>query len=251
VVAEQIPNLIFAHSEPGTSDPVAFGDRVIASAFRSLFRFQDKDKTWGVEFEIRVSNHGTPKLYSVHVTGSKAKHPKPLRTITQTATHSDPTWTSEELEEYERNSPEPESVERWQLKIVEQYRFQLLELGLHLALRLGEPTFMKSPSGEVRRHWDPVTPFTSKEIKQLQKEIDTKIRQKITPDLLAQVAELYTRAGLQGEKPIKAIQEFYKCSYRTAQDYATKARRAKLLPETDPGVITVTKIKPKAGKGKR
>jgi hypothetical protein len=168
-----------------------------------------------------------------------------------TATHSDPTWTSEELEEYERNSPEPESVERWQLKVVEQYRFQLLELGIANALKLGEPTFMKFPSGEVRRHWDPIPPLTGKEIKQLQKEIDTKIRQKITPDLLAQVAELYTRAGLQGEKPIKAIQEFYKCSYRTAQDYATKARRAKLLPETDPGVVTVTKRKPKAGKGKR
>ena len=251
MVAEQIPNLIFAHSEPGTSEPVAFGDRLIASAFTSLFRFQDEDKTWGVVFQIRVSEHGTPKLYSVEVTGSVAKHPEPLRSRTLTATHSDPFWTEEELEEHARKSPQSESVERWQLKVVEQYRFQLLELGIHLALKLGDPIFMKFPSGEVRRHWDPVPALTSKELKKLQQEIDLKIRQKITPDLLAKVAELYTRAGLQGEKPIKAIQEFYKCSYRTAQDYATKARRAKLLPETDPGVVTVTKRKPKAGKGKR
>lgn len=251
MVAEQIPNLIFAHSEPGDSEPVKFGDRLIASAFTSLFRFQDKEKSWGVVFEIRVSSLGTPKLLSVQVTGSKAKHPKPMRTITTNAKRSDPFWTNEEFAEFTRNSPEPESVERWQLKIVEQYRFQLLELGIALALQLGEPTFMKFPSGEIRRHWDPIPPLDAKALKKLQKEIDTKIRQKITPDLLAQVAEIYTRAGLQGEKPVKALQEFYKCSYRTAQDYATKARRADLLPETDPGVVTVSKTKPKARKGKR
>ena len=251
MVAEQIPNLIFAHSEPGVSDPVQFGDRVIASAFTSLFRFKDKEKTWGAEFEIRVSTHGTPKLHSVRVTGSAPAHPKPLRPIVTTATRKDPFYSEQELEEFGRNSPEPESVERWQLKVIEQYRFQLLELGIHLAIKLGEPTFMKFPSGEIRRHWDPIPPLTVTELKQLQRQIDTKIRQKITPDLLAHVADLYTRAGLQGEPPIKAIKEFYKCSYRTAQDYATKARRAGLLPETDPGVVTVTKAKPKARKGKR
>jgi hypothetical protein len=134
---------------------------------------------------------------------------------------------------------------------VEQYRFQLLELGIHLALKLGAPGYLKRPDGSVRRHWDPTPPLTATELKQLQREIDTKIRQKITPDLLAHVAKLYTRAGQQGEPPIKAIKEFYKCSYRTAQDYATKARRAGLLPETDPGVVTVSKAKPKARKGKK
>jgi hypothetical protein len=251
VVAEQIPNLIFAHSEPGYSEPVKFGDRVIASAFTSLFRFKDKEKTWGVTFEIRVSELGTPKLQSVQITGSTPAHPKPLRQIVITATRTDPFYSEAELEEHARNSPVSESVERWQLKIVEQYRFQLLELGIHLALKLGAPGYLKRSDGSVRRHWDPTPPLTATELKQLQREIDTKIRQKITPDLLAHVAKLYTRAGQQGEPPIKAIKEFYKCSYRTAQDYATKARRAGLLPETDPGVVTVSKAKPKARKGKK
>ena len=251
MVAEQIPNLIFAHSEPGVSDPVQFGDRVIASAFTSLFMFKDKDKTWTAIFKIRVSDLGTPKLHSVEVIGSQTKHPKPLRALTMTNGKPDPNWTEDEYAEYSELIPDTESVERWQLKVIEQYRFQLLELGIHLAIKLGEPTFMKFPSGEIRRHWDPIPPLTVTELKQLQRQIDTKIRQKITPDLLAHVADLYTRAGLQGEPPIKAIKEFYKCSYRTAQDYATKARRAGLLPETDPGVVTVTKAKPKTRKGKR
>ena len=94
----------------------------------------------------------------------------------------------------------------------------------------------------------PREPFSESEIKTLLKDIDKKIRQKITPDFLAEVARIYTEAGLRGERPIKAIEEFYKCSYRTAQDYATKARELKLLPETTPGKVTVKK--PRARKEK-
>ena len=238
MVAEQIPNLFYANSNATGKDTVLFGDREIASAFTSVFRFKDKGKWWVAIFDVRVSSLGTPKLHSVHVTGNRVEHLK-LTVPGDTYVISD------------EHRVDTESVERWQLKVIEQYRFQLLELALELALRQGETVSQVLPDGRLVRITDFAEPLTGKELKQLQKQIDTKIRQKITPDLLAHVAELYTRAGLQGEPPIQAVQAFYKCSHRTAQDYATKARRAGLLPKTDPGVVTVSKVKPKARKGKR
>jgi primosomal protein N' len=89
-------------------------------------------------FSIQITDLGTPKLLSVEVTGSRAKHPKPItRSINfRTATKKEiaeweknpgRAWISkEELEEYDRLQPEADSVERWQLKVIEQFRFQLL-----------------------------------------------------------------------------------------------------------------------------
>jgi hypothetical protein len=248
MVGVQIPNLVMAHSEPGHSEPTKFGEHVIAKEFRSIFKFKDGEKTWSAYFNIKITELGTPKLLSVEVTGSRAKHPKPItRTYTrenyhELADNARGVWvTKEELEEFNRLQPEADSVERWQLKIVEQFRFQLLELGIRLAVELGNPMKQQSPDGEWQLVYMPREPFTETEIKKLLKDIDKKIRQKITPDFLAEVARIYTDAGLRGERPIKAIEEFYKCSYRTAQDYATKAREQKLLPETTPGKVTVRK----------
>ena len=255
MVGVQIPNLVMAHSEPGQNEPTKFGDHVIAKEFRSIFKFKDGEKTWSVYFTIKITELGTPKLLRVEVTGSRAKHPKPItRTYTRENYHelednSRGVWvTEEELEEFNRLQPEADSVERWQLKLVEQFRFQLLELGIRLAIELGNPMKKQSPDGEWQLVYMPREPFSESEIKTLLKDIDRKIRQKITPDFLAEVARIYTEAGLRGERPIKAIEEFYKCSYRTAQDYATKARELKLLPETTPGKVTVKK--PRARKEK-
>lgn len=258
----QIPNLVMAHSEPGHSEPTMFGEHVIAKKFHSSFEFKDEEKTWTVRFSIEITELGTPKLKSVTVQGSVAKHPKPLAGRTIDATNSDevmkhltltgklpPIHSEEEIEEWRQTAPEPDSVQRWQLKIVEQYRFQLLELAIRLAIELGSPSKMKTPDGGFLIMYDPREPFSPSELKTLLKDIDKKIRQKITPDFLAEVARIYTEAGLRGERPIKAIEEFYKCSYRTAQDYATKAREIKLLPETTPGKVTVKK--PRARKEKK
>jgi len=261
MVGVQIPNLVMAHSEPGNSEPTKFGEHVIAKEFRSIFSFKDGEKTWSAFFSIKISELGTPKLLSVEVTGSTAKHPKPItrsinfhkatkKEIEEWDKHPGRLWVSkEEIEEFKRLQPEADSVERWQLKIIEQFRFQLLELGIRLAVELGNPMKKQSPDGEWQLVYMPREPFTETEIKKLLKDIDKKIRQKITPDFLVEVARIYTDAGLRGERPIKAIEEFYKCSHRTAQDYATKAREQKLLPETTPGKVTVRK--PRARKEKK
>ena len=261
MVGVQIPNLVSAFSEPGRNEPTKFGEHLIANRFISIFHFKDGDKTWSAHFSIKITELGTPKLLSVEVFGSRAKHPKPLGR-TWDASNMDelierfnspgklpPLYSEEEIKEFERLQPEAESVERWQLKVVEQYRFQLLELGIRLAIELGNPMKKKTRDGGWELFYVNREPFSETEIKKLLKDIDKKIRQKITPDLLAEVARIYTEAGIRGERPIKAIAEFYKCSDRTAQDYATKARELKLLPETTPGKVTVRK--PRARKEKK
>ncbi len=253
MVGVQIPNLVSAFSEPGRNEPTKFGEHLIANQFLSIFQFQDGDKTWSAHFSIKITDLGTPKLLSVQVFGSRAKHPKPLGK-TWDASNMDelierftspgklpPLYSEEEIEEFVRLQPEAESVERWQLKTIEQFRFQLLELGIRLAIELGNPMKKKTRDGGWELFYVNREPFSEPEIKKLLKDIDKKIRQKITPDLLAEVARIYTEAGIRGERPIKAIAEFYKCSDRTAQDYATKARDLKLLPETTPGKVTVKK----------
>lgn len=257
MVVEQIPNLIFAHSEPGRSEPTKMGEYVIAKRFSTLFRFQDGEKTWSADFSITVSDLGTPKLTGVMITGSRLPHPSPLpeKIYTKENAHElveitegkRRLYSDEELEKHARLTPEADSVERWQIKVIEQYRFQLLEIAIRLAVEMGEPSYLNYPSG-IDRWWAPIAPLGAKEIKALQKTIDKRLRKKITPELLRKVAEIYTEAGLRNEKPVKAVQEFYKCAYRTAQDYVTYARQQGFLPPTTPGKVTVRKTQKRKGK---
>lgn len=239
MVISQIPDLLEAFVEPNESEPTTFGDHIIPERFLAFFFFKDKEKKWSVVLSVAISDFGTPNLKGVEITGSTPPHPKPLTREISAKNPNPPAWTEEQLEEHRRLTPPSESVERWQLKVVEQYRFQLLELALRLAVELGNETRLLYPDGIVRRLWVSREPFTPAELKKLQRQIDKKIRQKITPDFLAEVARIYTEAGLRKENPIKAVQERFKCSYRTAQEYATKCREIKLLPETTPGKVTV------------
>ena len=78
MVVEQIPNLVMAFSEPGRSEPTKMDGHVIAKSFTTIFTFKDGEKTWGADFNVTISDLGTPKLTGVSISGSRAPHPKPL-----------------------------------------------------------------------------------------------------------------------------------------------------------------------------
>lgn len=256
----QVPGLNVAWVEPGQSEPIKLGERVIPEAFKCFFHFKDKSKTWYVELNVRIDQHGTPVLISVVTIGSQIVN------------------------------GETESVKRWQLKIVEQYRQILLELAVELAITTTWPTVMlrreysvaniafvrattglghkpnelvlehpstitgTMPNGEPAdfvRFWDGnPEPTTTKQLTKLQNEISKSVRQRITPKFLKEVADIYKRAVADGLDPHTEIMSVYKCAHRTAQEWAHKARspHLKFLPLTTQGKVTV-KSKPKR-KGK-
>lgn len=264
-----IPNLVSAWVEPGQSEPVTFGDYVAPESFLTFFTFLDEreGKEWDLTFTVKVSELGTPKLFSVEILGNRSSKDSPT---------------------------DRDGVERWQLKVVEQYRAQLLNLALRLSIDSVWPTVMlrreysaenvaliramtkvhgkpnekvlEHPStisgtfseghalaGEVAdfvRFWDSnPKPLTPKELQDLQKLIGKKIRKKITPELLREVARIYNDEGTRiGGKPVKAIEVHFSCSYRTAQDYVAMAREAKFLPQAEKGKVTVSKTKKRKGK---
>ena len=245
-----IPGLKLASVEPGQSEPVAFGEYIAPQSFETWFVFRDdkRRKEWDLFFSVEVSELGTPKLASVSVKGNRSSN----------------------LLEVKRDG-----VERWQLKVVEQYRTQLLTLALRIAISTRWPTVMqrseytvenvatsraiteaglkpnqrvldhpstitgKMPNGEKAdfvRFWDGnPNPLSEKELQDLQKIIGTKIRKKITNELLKEVARIYKEEEIRlGGKPTRAVELSLNCtSYRTAQDYVRFAREAGYLPKLE------------------
>jgi hypothetical protein len=233
-----IPGLVEAWIEPAQSEPIQYGERIIPESFTALFMFKDKSKTWNIDFSIRVTKGGTPLLTSLQALGSKFK------------------------------DGERDSIQRWQLKVLEQYRYQLLELAVELAITTRWPTVMlrrefnavntsivraitqlghkpnemvlehpstikgKLPSGEVAdfvRFWNTnIEKVSGKELKKLQLDIGKSIRRRITDKFLKEVAGVYEQAVADGLDPIKHLITVYKCKSRTAQQWATMARAPQL-----------------------
>jgi hypothetical protein len=111
-------------------------------------------------------------------------------------------------------------------------------------LKSGEPV-------DFVRFWDGnPEPITGKELKALQRDIGKSVRRRVTDKFLKEIAEVYTRAVLDGLDPYPEIMAIYKCAHRTAQEWATKARAPHLgfLPPTTPGKVTVGKTKTRKGK---
>lgn len=262
-----IPGLYTALIFAGDAESTLFEGRVIPKWFSGLFSFEDKqvidevtgksypkdkNKTWDVKFRVAISESGTPSLYSVEVNGSY----RAVKLNKVTKSPVDLFIPLGTFKPSERDKPNPlnrESVERWQLKLVEQYRFQLLELALWLAISSVTPITEGN-----KTYWKlEEKSFDADEMREISKSIGKRIRQKITPDFLKEVAEIYTDAVLRKDDPVKALMRRYKCAHRTASEYATKARSPEygFLPPTDPGKVTVqtepTKSKPKARKGSK
>ena len=263
MVAELIPNLKTAWIEPAQAEPVAFGDYVAPAYFSAWFIFnspqtksdkkQGISREWDLFLDVTVSELGSPELTSVLVKGSRSTN------LLQ---------------------PDRQGVERWQLKVAEQYRAQLLTLALRVAIETRSPSVLlrreysaenaatmraltkagvkgnkivlehpstlngSLPSGEVAefvRFWDGnPNPLNAQELKVLQKLIGEKIRQKITKEILLEVAKIYTsEAEALGGKPVKAVQDHFGGSYRSAQDYVRKAREEGYLPQTTRGKVTI------------
>ena len=241
-----VPGLFMAWAEPGQSEPTYLGKHIVPKTFDTIFMFKEKeDKDWTVIFTVSVSDLGTPSLDSVVI-----RH----------------------------------DVDRWKIKLIEQYRYTLLEMALKIVVKtrtpqimleseysplavavmramakmgvessnpvvMELPTHLKGVPTKFVRYWDgKADPLTRSELSELTKTINTTLRKQITPEYLQHIATIYTQAVEDGKNPIQAIMDSERVKHRTASDYATKARKEKLLPETKPGVVTIEKPKRKKGK---
>jgi hypothetical protein len=235
-----------AWAEPGQSEPTYLGKHIVPKTFDTVFMFKEKeDKDWTVIFTVSVSDLGTPSLDSVTI----------------------------------RNG-----VDRWKIKLIEQYRYTLLEMALKIVVKtrtpqimleseysplavavmramakmgvessnpvvMELPTHLKGVPTKFVRYWDgKADPLTRSELSELTKTINTTLRKQITPEYLQHITTIYTQAVKDGKNPIQAIMDSERVKHRTASDYATKARKLGLLPETTPGVVTIEKPKRKKGK---
>jgi hypothetical protein len=249
---KEIPGLLLAEVEPGQSEPVKYGERIIPETFMAVFGFEDLSKVrgikkpWHIHFNVRITEHGSPVLESVTIYGADST-----------------------------------TVQRWQLKVAEQYRQILLELSIELAITKYRPTVMLRreynienrsisraltkagqktnqivlehpstitgilPNGERAdfvRFWDGnPKPLTGDKLKKLLRDISKSVRQRVTPEFLQEVARIYTEAVEHGLDPIKQLKDIYNCKPRTAQEWATKARAPHLgfLPPTTQGKVTI------------
>ena len=205
-----------------------------------------KGDDWKVFFKVSVTDLGTPVLDGLEISGN---------------------------------------VTRWKIKLIEQYRYTLLELALQIVVKTLTPSYRdtdervfnekyyekllkdghieltasnwdeyrnQKPQTEpvqLVRWWDGQSePLGTKELRDLKATINTKLRKQITPEYLEHIATIYTEAVKDGKKPIQVIMDSERVAHRTASDYASKARELGLLPETKPGVVTIEVPKKKKGK---
>jgi hypothetical protein len=250
-----VPGLYEAFCEPGQSEPTVLGKFVVPKTFQAIFMFKDFDKetkkwldgdNWTVIFKVSVSDLGTPVLDGLEMSGN---------------------------------------VARWKIKLIEQYRYTLLELALQIVVKtltpsyrdINERVFNSRALNKLRKDgklvinpgdWDKVLnkkprtkpvelvrwwtgngdPLSAIELRELKSTINTKLRKQITPEYLKHIATIYTQAVKDGKKPIQVIMDSERVAHRTASDYASKARELGLLPETKPGVVTIERPKRKKGK---
>jgi hypothetical protein len=256
-VTDFVPGLHEAFCEPGESEPVKFGKFIVPKTFKAIYIFKERksdlgdgleSNDWTVIMTVSISELGTPVLDSVQISGN---------------------------------------VTRSKLKIVEEYRYLLLELALKIVVKTRTPTFRdvsqkvftdrameelltsgrlemnasnwkqyiasggdKAP--EIVRWWtENPEPLTRSELQELNKTINTSLRRRITPEYLERIATIYTQAKLDDKNPVQAVMDSERVEHRTASDYASRARKLGLLPETKPGVVTIDKDKSSTHEQKR
>lgn len=224
---------------------------LIPRNFSAYFEFEDEPKKslWNAIFDIQITELGTPSITGIQMLGSYLVADHFLLNFPQKYIINGelPMHWPESLDdeiEYLIEKPTRGNITRGMIKILEQHRFNLFELALTLAITQMEPvdwgrdTIWKLNSRTI----------PEAEMRNTRRKVETRVRQKVTLDFLKEVADLYNEVGQKNGKPIEAIMEKYNCSHRTASEYATKARREKLLPSTRPGKVTVRKPTDRKGK---
>lgn len=106
-----VPGLHTAFCEPGQSEPTVLGKFVVPKNFKAIFMFKHFDKetkawleddNWNVFFTVSITDLGSPVLDGL---------------------------------EMSRN------VTRWKIKLIEQYRYTLLELALQIVVKTLTPSY--------------------------------------------------------------------------------------------------------------
>ena len=106
-----VPGLYEAFCEPGQSEPTVLGKFVVPKTFKAVFLFKDFEKStkdwldgddWLVTFSVSISDLGTPALDGLDIS---------------------------------------KNVTRWKIKLIEQYRYTLLELALQIAVKTRTPSY--------------------------------------------------------------------------------------------------------------
>lgn len=220
---EVIPNLGTVSFSYGDTPWVQFGDHWIPKLFEMSFQFRDGANRWGSKFEISMNDDGTPTLLQVAILGRVNRS------------------TDTVIKVVSEDEDKLEGVQRWQMKVVEKYQFQLLAMSVEFALHRSPPS-PKEGEPYSAGVGDSVI-LSEIELQKLYKKIGEKVRQRVSYDFLLEVADIYTSAGNRNENPIMAIVEQKKCSHRRAQQYAAMAREKELLPPTTPGKVTVKPLK--------
>lgn len=181
--------------------------------YEVTYYFKNKGRTWRASFAIRILDN-TPELVNITL-GGLDEFPFPLWLLTK--------WKNKEklteadgkrLVTYSENRL-TESVQRYQTDLVAKYQTQLLDRAVLMGLNYS--------ARQV---------YTSKELKELTKEIQATTRRKVTPALLKHVAKIYLRAETSFPKanPIQEIMDELHVSHRRAQEYAQYAREKRYLP---------------------
>jgi hypothetical protein len=218
-----------------------FNGRPIWSSYLVDINFQGADREWTIGMFIRVSDLGTPTLSTLEIrSGMKSlqknnNSPFIIQHLKEKEVNgADLSEIIGDLEHmgsafYEFDLP---SVERWQIKFAEQNRHILMQMAIIEGLR--------DCSIEL-----------GKEVENIDSRvIDSKIRKKITPEFLKQVAFYYENAVINGEDPIKNLEILYQAAERTVQSWATQARKNGFLPPTTQGKISVSNKNPSRKEGK-
>lgn len=232
--AYAIPNLIETSVSQITREEKSFNGAPIWGAYTCEFKFQAPSREWVIALFIRISNLGTPAITSLEIRNLPRLLTKPgtspyiidyLEAQNKKGVRTEKVLGSaEEMGSafYELDLP---SIERWQIKFAEQHRHALLynsiEEGIK-SFRLENPTQESLPDAE---------------------SIHKKIRQKITPEFLKQIAFYYIHSVENGDEPIKALQILYRTPERTVQNWATQARKLGFLEKTSRGKVSRVEAK--------